>query len=88
MSTTLLNEYQRIRLRDLSQVRKDKMYTAKPNVALEKYIEELHNQSPECFHTDYKSLSERVFFDEPTSVTPYARFSRNRNYSPYRIIPT
>ena len=84
---TLLNELQRQKLRDLSKVRKDKDYPATPNMALEKYIEELRDQYPEAFHTK-GSLKERVFMDEPRlNATPYARSVRAYAESPIHIIP-
>ena len=87
MTATLLNDLQRTRLRDLSKVRKDQNYPIMPNAALEAYIAELKEQYPECFHSTRRTLETRVFVDEPTTITPYARFVRSRNASPYRIVP-
>jgi hypothetical protein len=87
MTTTLLNDLQRTRLRDLAKVRHDKNYPIMPNVALEKYIQELKDQYPEAFHSTRQTMVERVFVDEPTTITPHFRFVRSRNASPYRIVP-
>ena len=87
MTTTLLNDLQRTRLRDLSKVRKDQNYPIMPNAALEAYIAELKEQYPECFHSTRTTMDKRVFMDEPTTVTAHARFVRPRSASPYRIVP-
>lgn len=87
MTTTLLNDLQRTRLRDLSRVRADKNYPIMPNVALEAYITELKEQYPECFHSSRTTMDKRVFVDEPATITPLARFVRPRSESPYRIVP-
>ena len=84
MTYALLDEQQRIRLRDLSKVRKDKMYTATPNVALGNYIQELHNMHPECFNATASELRDRVFFDEPSLPILYERHVRPITQSPYR----
>lgn len=76
------NEHQRQMLKDLSKVRKDKNYSATPNVKLEEYIETLKDMYPEMFHTK-DTLKNRVFVDTPTSLaTPYARCVRPREQSP------
>jgi hypothetical protein len=80
MSTTLLNELQRQRLRDLSRVCKDGNYPTLPNLPLDKYLEELRDQYPEAFHTR-ESLKNRVFMDEPR-FPPGAKFVRRYGESP------
>lgn len=81
-----LNELQRQKLRDLSKVRKDKDYPVLPNMALEKYIEELREQYPEAFLTTKESLKARVFMDEPRFM-PHANFVRPYAQSPLHIVP-
>ena len=83
---TLLNELQRQKLRDLSHVRKDKDYSAQPNVALEAYIAELREQYPEAFLTTKESLKARVFMDEPRFM-PQANYIRPYAQSPLHIVP-
>ena len=87
MTTTLLNDLQRTKLRDLAKVRADKDYPVMPNVALEKYIQELKDQYLECFHSTRATMAQRVFMDEPAGILPHARFVRPRSESPYRIVP-
>jgi hypothetical protein len=77
MTATLLNDLQRQRLRDL----------ALTPAALEAYVEELHDQYPEAFHVEHKSLSERVFVDEPVFSIPHARFVRPVKESYYCLVP-
>ena len=77
MTATLLNELQRQRLRDLAHT----------PTALEDYIETLQDQYPEAFHLGHRTLSERVFVDEPLFNIPYARFVRSVNDSSYRNPP-
>ena len=77
MSTTLLNELQQQRLRDL----------AKTPTALAAYVTELQDQYPEAFHSTKASMEKRVFMDEPMHVTHYARFVRPEKDSPIKIVP-
>jgi len=87
MSTTLLNELQRQKLRDLSRVltgdKKD--YPVRPNEPLEAYITELREQYPEAF-LDKDSLKNRVFMDEPRFIHN-AKFIRAYGKSPIHIVP-
>jgi hypothetical protein len=87
MTTTLLNELQRQKLRDLSRAltgdKKD--YPVQPNEPLEAYLAELRDQYPEAFHTK-ESLKERVFMDEPRFI-PSAKFLRPYGQSPIHIVP-
>lgn len=87
MTTTLLNELQRQKLRDLSRAltgdKKD--YPVQPNEPLEAYLAELRDQYPEAFHTK-ESLKERVFMDEPRFM-PHANYVRPYAQSPLHIVP-
>jgi hypothetical protein len=85
MSTTLLTEQQRQKLRDLSRVREDKDYPVRPNEPLEAYITELREQYPEAF-LDKDSLKNRVFMDEPRFIHN-AKFIRAYGKSPIHIVP-
>jgi hypothetical protein len=90
MTTTLLNELQRQKLRDLSRAltgdKKD--YPVQPNEPLEAYLAELRDQYPEAFHSTRESLKARVFMDEPRlNATPYARSVRSYAESPIHITP-
>ena len=89
MSTTLLDDLQRQKLRDLSRAltgdKKD--YPVQPNKPLEAYLAELHDQYPEAFHHSKATMEKRVFMDEPIHVTHYARFMRAEKDSPCRIVP-
>lgn len=77
MTTTLLNDLQRTRLRDL----------AKTPVALAAYTQALQDQYPECFHGTRGTMDQRVFMDAPTTGIPHARSVRSYGESPYRIVP-
>jgi hypothetical protein len=80
-TTIPFSDLQRQKLRDLSNVREDKMYL-KENKRLEDYIETLRDMYPEYFHRTKQDFNERVFFDEPASE-PNATFLRPRSKSPY-----
>ena len=75
MSTTLLNDLQRQRLRDL----------ASTPIALAAYVIALNDQYPEAFHHTKDTMAKRVFMDEPMHVTHYARFVRAEKDSPHRV---
>jgi hypothetical protein len=88
MTTTLLNDLQRQKLRDLSRAltgdKKD--YPVQPNGPLEAYLAELRDQYPEAFHSTRESLKARVFMDEPRFM-PQANYVRPYAQSPLHIVP-
>jgi len=84
-SSNPFTEHQRQQLKDLSKVQEHgKDYSVLPNMKLEQYIETLKDMYPEKFHKTRADLESRVFFDEPTSITPHARSVRPRSQSPYQ----
>ena len=60
----MLTHFQRERLKAQVRPRIDDQYQTTHNDALDIVVNEIRQQSPECFHTE-ATLSERVFFDQP-----------------------
>lgn len=63
----------------LSRVQQDRLRQASGkgkdfnNPLLERVIQSIQQQTPEAFHTK-KTLVHRIFFHEPVTMIPYARF--------------